>query len=70
MVEVVGAHRVRVQVDAAEVHDPRELRRVAHDDLVARSAPTGSCSSTVSIHSGRGSGARFWKKNSPSAPLT
>ena len=33
MLEVVGAHRVRVQVDAAEVHDPQELRRVAHDDL-------------------------------------
>ena len=34
MIEVVGAHGVRVQVDAAEVDDPRELRRVAHDDLV------------------------------------
>ncbi len=33
VVEVVRAHRVRVQVDAAEVHDPEELRRVAHDDL-------------------------------------
>ena len=27
-------------------------------------------SSTVSIHSGRFSGARFWKKNSPSTPWT
>src|SRR2546422_1037849 len=32
--------------------------------------PEGKLSSTVSIHSGRDSGARFWKKNSPSAPLT
>ena len=42
MLEVVGAHRVRVQVDAAEVDDPQELRRVAHDDLVAPCGPTGS----------------------------
>ena len=38
MVEVVGAHRVRVQVDAPEVHDPRELRHVAYDDLVGGAA--------------------------------
>ena len=34
VLEVVGADRMRVQVDAAEVDDPRELRGVAHDDLV------------------------------------
>src|SRR2546422_9833256 len=33
MLEVVGAHRVRIQVDATEVHGPQQLRRVAHDDL-------------------------------------
>src|SRR2546426_3191283 len=33
MLEVVGAHRVRVQVDAPQVYDPQQLRRVAHDDL-------------------------------------
>ena len=70
MIEVVGAHGVRVQVDAAEVHDPEELRRVAHDDLVRGAARRGSASSTVSIQSGRLSGARFWKKGSPSAPST
>ena len=32
--------------------------------------PDGNFSSTVSIHSGREDGARFWKKNSPSAPFT
>src|SRR5947208_2529117 len=32
--------------------------------------PDGNDSSTVSIHSGREVGARFWKKASPSAPLT
>ncbi len=32
--------------------------------------PEGNLSSTVSTHSGRFSGARFWKKNSPSAPFT
>ena len=32
--------------------------------------PDGKLSSTTSIHSGRDSGARFWKKKSPSAPLT
>ena len=34
VVEVVGADRVRVEVDAAEVGDPREPRRVVEDDLV------------------------------------
>ena len=32
--------------------------------------PEGKLSTTVSIHSGRELGARFWKKASPSAPLT
>ncbi len=32
--------------------------------------PEGKLSSTVSTHSGRDWGARFWKKNSPSAPFT
>ena len=34
VVEVVGADRVRVEVDAAEVDDPRQLRGVADDDLL------------------------------------
>jgi hypothetical protein len=40
MLEVVGAYGMRVQVDAAQVHDPHELRRVAHDDL-SRRPPRG-----------------------------
>jgi hypothetical protein len=32
--------------------------------------PDGKRSSAVSIQSGRFSGARFWKKGSPSAPFT
>ena len=32
--------------------------------------PDGNDSSTVSIQSGRDSGARFWKKNWPSEPFT
>ena len=32
--------------------------------------PDGKLSSTVSIQSGRRSGARFWKNGSPSAPCT
>ncbi len=38
MIEIVRAHRVRVQVDAPEVHDPRELGRVADHDLLRGSA--------------------------------
>ena len=33
MIEVVGAHGMRVEIDAAEVHDP-DQRRLVHDDLV------------------------------------
>src|SRR6266536_270626 len=40
MVQVVRADGMRVEVDAPQVHDPRELRRVAHDDLV-RGPPRG-----------------------------
>jgi hypothetical protein len=32
--------------------------------------PDGNLSSTTSVQGGRDSGARFWKKNSPSAPST
>jgi hypothetical protein len=40
MLEVVDAHRMRIQVDAPEVDDPQKLRRVAHDHLLRR-APRG-----------------------------
>ena len=36
MIEVVGADRMRIQVDAAEIDDPRQLGRVTQDDLVRR----------------------------------
>ena len=41
MIQVVGADRVRVQVDAAEVDDPGEARRFVDDDLVGRPARSG-----------------------------
>ena len=34
MIEIAGAHRVRMQLDAAEVDDPREAGRVVDDDLL------------------------------------
>jgi hypothetical protein len=36
VVQVVRANRVRVEVDAAEVDDPRQLRCVVQDDLLGR----------------------------------
>ena len=33
MIEIAGAHRMRMQLDAAEVDDPGEPRRVVDDDL-------------------------------------
>jgi hypothetical protein len=34
VIEVLGADRVRVEIETAEVGDPREPRRLVHDDLV------------------------------------
>ena len=59
MLEVLGAHRVRVQLQAGEVREPGERRGVARHDLLGR-APDGKRSSTVSIQGGRLLGARFW----------
>jgi hypothetical protein len=58
-----------IEVDAAEVDDPRELRRVADDDLVG-GAPRREAQLDGLDPSAAASGARFWKKNSPPAPLT
>jgi hypothetical protein len=33
VIEVIGANRVRMQLETAEVHDPREAGRVVHDHL-------------------------------------
>ena len=38
VIEIAGAHRVRVQLDAAEVDDPREAGRVVDDDLLGGAA--------------------------------
>ena len=37
MLEIAGAHRVRMELDAAEVHDPREAGGVVDDDFLGRS---------------------------------
>jgi hypothetical protein len=60
---------MRVQVDAAEVDDPRQLGLVTDDDLVGGAAGR-VLELDVSIHSGRFSGARFWKNASWSMPFT
>ena len=33
VLEIAGAHRVRMELDAAQVDDPREPRRIIDDDL-------------------------------------
>src|SRR6266545_1621444 len=38
VLEIVGAHGMRVQVDATEIDDPQKLSRVTHDDLSRRPA--------------------------------
>src|SRR5207244_7378387 len=40
MIEILRAHRMRMEIDAPEVDDPGQLRRVAQDDL-ARSPARG-----------------------------
>ena len=69
MVQVVGAHRMRVQVDATEsITHASAASYVTTTSSAVR--PEGNRSSTVSIQSGRFSGARFWKNGSLSAPST
>ena len=38
MIEIAGAHRMRMQLDAAEVHDPREPSRIVDHDLFGGAA--------------------------------
>ena len=33
MIEIARAHRVRMQLDAAQIDDPRQPRRIVDDDL-------------------------------------
>ena len=56
VIEIVGPHRVRVQLEAREVGHPDERGGVARDETSAV-RPDGKCSDTTSIHSGRDSGA-------------
>src|SRR5262249_27478593 len=38
MIEIVGAHGMRIEVDASEVDDPEKLGSVADDDLTGRTS--------------------------------
>ena len=66
MVEVLGAHRVRVELEAAEVGHPGEAGGVARHDLVGRPARGEARARPSRSSPGATSGARFWKKDSPS----
>jgi hypothetical protein len=59
MVEVLRAHRVRVQLEAAEVRHPGQRGRVARHDLL-RVAARGKRSADHLDPVGRAAGARFW----------
>ena len=59
MLEVLGAHRMRVQLEAGEVRHP--ARAAASRGTTSSAArPDGKRSSTTSIQAGRACGARFW----------
>ena len=68
MVEVIRANRMRVEVDAAEVHDPRQLRGIVQDHLLSGPSSTGT-----QPHGpdplGPLLGRALLEKNSPSAPF-
>ena len=57
-IHVLAAHRVRVEIDAAEVHQLRELRDVVDDDLLGV-RPDGNVNVAISIQSGRFAATRF-----------
>ena len=67
VVDVGAADRPRVQVEAAEVDGPDDVGDVDRAQLVG-GTPAREVTRTVSSHSGRFSGTRFWKNGSPSAP--
>ena len=70
VVEVVGAHRMRVEVDAAQVGDPRQRGAVARPPPRRRCGPMGRPAPRCSRTRGTDFGARFWKKASPVMPST
>ena len=55
MIEIVGAHRMRMQLEAGEVGHPRERRRIARHDFLRACGRRESAASTTSIHGGRDS---------------
>jgi hypothetical protein len=59
VIEIVGAHRVRVQLEAGEVgiHASVAASRGTTSSAVR---PDGKLSDTTSTQSGRDPGARFW----------
>ena len=59
MVEVLRAHRMRVELQAAQVRHPGERRGVPRHDLFGRAA-RGEAQRDDLDQSGRDSGARFW----------
>ncbi len=52
MIEILGAHRMRMQLEAGEVRHPGQRRGVARHDLLGACGRTESCSATTSIHGG------------------
>ena len=70
MVDVPRAHRPRVEVEAPEVHRPDEVRRRRSGTARSRVRPLGNVDGDgLATSRARFVGTRFWKKNSPSAPL-
>ena len=67
-VGVVAARVPGVEVDAAEVHHPEQRERHPGSTGKSITLPDACSIAQVSIHSGRGAGARFMKKNGPAAP--
>ena len=59
MIEIFGANRMRMQLEAREVREPGERGGVARHDLLGGAAG-GEAQLATSIQSGRLSGARFW----------
>ena len=53
MIEIVGAHRMRMQLEAREVGHPGERRGVARHDFFRGPAGREAAASTTSIQSGR-----------------
>jgi hypothetical protein len=58
VIEIARAHRMRMQLDAAEIDDPREPGGVV-DTTSSAVRPDGNESVTVRSHGGRWAGARF-----------